>query len=33
LYKTVDRETGVQFDLLAAEYVFYLPKRMVDEPA
>jgi hypothetical protein len=33
LYDTVDRETTVQFDLLAAEYVFYLPKRMVDEPA
>ncbi|MEJ2363894.1 MAG: hypothetical protein P8017_04295 [Deltaproteobacteria bacterium] len=33
LYKTLDREIGIQFDLLAAEYVFYLPKRMTDEPA
>ncbi len=33
LYDTVNRETTVQFDLLAAEYVFYLPQRMVDEPA
>ena len=33
LYKTVEHEATVQFDLLAAEYVFYLPKRMVDEPA
>ena len=33
LYKTVEGETKVQFDLLASEYVFYLPKRMVDEPA
>ncbi len=33
LYATVDLETAVQFDLLANEYVFYLPKRMVDEPA
>ena len=33
LYKTVEGETTVQFDLLASEYVFYLPKRMVDEPA
>jgi hypothetical protein len=33
LYKTVEQEAAAQFDLLAAEYVFYLPKRMVDEPA
>ncbi len=33
LYETVEGETKVQFDLLAAEYVFYLPKRMTDEPA
>jgi hypothetical protein len=33
LYAVVERETTVQFDLLAAEYVFYLPKRLVDEPA
>ena len=33
LYEKVEHETRVQFDLLAAEYVFYLPKRMVDEPA
>ena len=33
LYEAVNQETGIQFDLLAAEYVFYLPQRMVDEPA
>jgi hypothetical protein len=33
LYGAVKCETTVQFDLLAVEYVFYLPQRMVDEPA
>jgi hypothetical protein len=33
LYDKVKRETTIQFDLLTAEYVFYLPQRMVDEPA
>lgn len=33
LYANVEQETRVQFDLLAAQYVFYLPQRMVDEPA
>jgi len=33
LYDMVKGEITVQFDLLAAEYVFYLPQRMVDEPA
>jgi hypothetical protein len=33
LYEKVDCETEVQFDVLAAEYVFYLPKRITDEPA
>jgi hypothetical protein len=33
LYQTVDSETTLQFELLAAEYVFYLPQRLVDEPA
>ena len=33
LYETVEQETEVQFDLLGTEYVFYLPQRMVDEPA
>jgi hypothetical protein len=33
LYQVVEQETKIQFDLLAAEYVFYLPKRLVDEPA
>jgi hypothetical protein len=33
LYDKVKLETTVQFDLLKTEYVFYLPKRMVDEPA
>ena len=33
LYETVGQETRIQFDFLAAEYVFYLPQRMVDEPA
>ena len=29
LYDVVDAETTMQFDLLAAEYVFYLPQRLV----
>ena len=33
LYGIVGGECTVQFDLLAAEYVFYLPQRLVDEPA
>ena len=33
LYQIVEEETNIQFDLLAAEYVFYLPQRLVDEPA
>jgi hypothetical protein len=30
LYAVVDQETTVQFDQLAAEYVFYLPQQLVD---
>lgn len=33
LYDKVEQETTLQFDLLASEYVFYLPQRMVDKPA
>ena len=33
LYENVESETTIQFDVLAAEYVFYLPKRITDEPA
>jgi hypothetical protein len=29
LYEVVEQETRLQFDLLGAEYVFYLPQRMV----
>jgi hypothetical protein len=32
LYDAVIRETGIQFDLLEAEYVFYLPQHVVTQP-
>jgi len=30
LYEVVEQETTIQFNLLAAEYVFYLPQRLVE---